>query len=112
MGSEISPEIAAFHNILEQADNFTKCIELTEGVTGPQREEALKKALALARFYEEAILVGMISCDQKLQEQAAQKAISAADDPIRLQYWIIHAPTDELKILAKGRLKELKRHEA
>ena len=104
-----SPEEAVFRSMLEQADNFGKCVELANHVSNSQKEQALKKALGLANHYDEAIYVNMASSDPELQKQAITKAISVTNDSLHLNFWITRAPTDELRALAKAKLKKLKR---
>lgn len=109
MSQEISPEDAAFRNILGQANTFNQCLDIANHVNSQQKEQALKRALELSVHYDEAIYVRMASNDSALQNQAISKAISLTEDMEHLDFWAIKAPTDELKALAKTKLDKLKK---
>ncbi|MBN1325840.1 hypothetical protein JW977_02565 [Candidatus Falkowbacteria bacterium] len=104
----LNPEDAAFNNILEQANTFEKCLEIALQASSSKREDALKKALSFVKYYDEAIYIYMASNDSNLHLVAIKKAIELTDDTTHLDFWIIKAPTDILKKMARDKLKEQK----
>jgi hypothetical protein len=104
-----SPEKAATRRMIEQATTFNTCIEIATHADKSEKEPALQKALEFAKYYDEAIYVNMASGDKKLQEKAIRKAITLTEDHAHLEFWTIKALSEELKILAKEKLKTLKK---
>lgn len=109
MSQEISPEDAAFRNILGQANTFEKCLEIALHIGNSKKEKALERALDFVTYYDEAVYVYMASNDSELQKIAIKKAIILTEDFQHLDFWTVKAPTDELKALAKSKLNQLRR---